>query len=113
MSGKPSKKDFANLINSVLGQNVMTEKKLERILQEAKHANDTKGAEGLFNYLRELTNAPVSNDQVRSIADMVKKSGSAEQALETLKSNKVINERQAQQIGKTVNKRGKRPRRRR
>ena len=111
MSGKPSKKDFANLINSVLGQNVMTEQKLEQILQEAKKANATKGPEGLFDYLRELTNAPVNNEQVRSIADMVRKSGGPDQALKTLKEKKLVNEQQAKQIDRTIRPRRKKPRR--
>lgn len=104
MSGKPTKKDFANLINSVLGQDVMTEQKLDRILREAKHANDTQGPDGLFNYLRELTKAPVSNDQIRSIADMVKNSGGSDQALQSLKNQKLINDQQARQINQILNK---------
>lgn len=104
MSGKPSKKDFANLINSVMGQNVMNEQKLDRILQDAKKANATRGPEGLFDYLRELTNAPVNNDQIRDIADMVKKSGSPDKALKTLKSQKLINDHQAKQIDRTLHK---------
>lgn len=111
MSGKPSKKDFANLINSVLGQDVMTEQKLDRILQEAKKAHDTKGSDGLFDYLRRLTNAPVDNDQIRGIADVVKHSGGPERALESLKKQKLINERQAKQINSTLHK--KRTKRRR
>lgn len=102
MSGKPSKKDFANLINSVLGQDVMTEQKLDHILQEAKKTNATKGPEGLFDYLRELTNAPVNNDQIRGIADMVKKSGGPEQALKALKDQNLVNEQQAKQIDHTI-----------
>lgn len=111
MSEKPSKKDFANLINSVVGQDVMTEQKLDRILQEAKKVNDTKGSEGLFDYLRELTNAPVNNDQIRGIADIVKNSGGPDQALETLKSQKLINDRQANQINSTMHKKRRNRRR--
>lgn len=111
MSEKPSKKDFANLINSVMGQDVMTEQKLDRILREAKRANDTKGSEGLFDYLRDLTNAPVNNDQIRNIADMVKHSGGPDQALDTLKKQKLLNERQASQIDDTVNKKRRKRRR--
>ncbi|WP_054950223.1 hypothetical protein [Numidum massiliense] len=104
MEGRPSKKDFANLINSVLGQDVMTEKKLDRILYDAKRAKETRGTEGLFNYLRQITNAPVSNEQIKSIADMVKNSGGPDKALEALKNQKIINETQASQIDKTLNK---------
>jgi len=111
VSEKPSKKDFANLINSVVGQDVMTEQKLDRILREAKKANDTKGSEGLFDYLRELTNAPVNNDQIRGIADIVKNSGGPDQALETLKSQKLINDRQANQINSTMHKKRRNRRR--
>lgn len=110
MSGKPTKKDFANLINTVLGQDVMTEKKLERILQEAKKANAARGTEGLFDYLRELTNAPVTNEQIGDIAEMVKKSGNPEQALKKLKNQKLINEQQASKIDQTINKRRRKPR---
>lgn len=111
MSGKPTKKDFANLINSVMGQDVMTEQKLDRILQEAKQANKTRGPEGLFDYLREITNAPVSNDQIRDIANVVKKSGSADRALKSLKQQKLINDKQASQIDRTINKKKRKPKR--
>ena len=111
MSGKPSKKDFADLINSVVGQEIMTEQKLDRILRDAKKANETKGPEGLFDYLRQITNAPVSNDQIRGIAEMVKKSGGPEQALETLKKQKLLNEQQASKIDKSLNKKPRKRRR--
>lgn len=113
MSGKPTKKDFANLINSVLGEDVMTEQKLDRILREAKQANDSQGSDGLFDYLRELTNAPVSNDQIRNIANMVKNSGGSDQALQSLKNQKLINDQQASQINQIFNKKKRRRRRNR
>lgn len=102
MSGKPSKKDFADLINSVMGQDVMNERKLDRILNEAKKAQATKGTDGLFDYLRDITNAPVNNDQIRDIADTVRNSGGPDQALDSLKRQKMLNNRQATQIDKTI-----------
>lgn len=105
MSEKPSKKDFAQLINSVLGENVMTEQKLDRILREAKKANKERGAEGVFDYLRKITNAPVTNDEIKNIADMVKNSGGPQQALDQLKRQKIINDQQARKIDQTLNTR--------
>jgi hypothetical protein len=63
----PSKKDFADWINRLAGMPVMDEKKLDVVLQGAGKAIRTQGLDGLFDYMRRLTGAPVSNEWMREV----------------------------------------------
>ena len=59
---KPSKKDFAELINKITGQDSMTEEKLDKILEESKKSYKKDGMSGVLKYLRDITQAPVSDE---------------------------------------------------
>jgi hypothetical protein len=65
MSGlqdKPSKKDFADLINRITGEETVTERKLDQILKGAKKSYQNQGTEGFFDYLRQIVPVPVSDE---------------------------------------------------
>jgi hypothetical protein len=59
---KPSKKDFADLINQVTGEETMTEKKLDQILRGANKSLQDRGTEGFFDYLRQVVQVPVPDE---------------------------------------------------
>lgn len=69
---KPSKKAVSDLINKVAGQTVMTEKKLDQIMTGAKKKFDSKGMTGFLEYLRDVTQAPVTTDWMKGIVDQLK-----------------------------------------
>lgn len=71
---KPSKKAVSDLINKVAGQPIMTEKKLEKIMVGAKKKFDSNGMTGFLEYLRDVTQAPVSTDWMKGIVDQIKTS---------------------------------------
>ncbi|SEM72219.1 hypothetical protein [Lihuaxuella thermophila] len=62
---RPSKKDFADLINQITGEPTMTEQKLDRILHGAKKSYQTNGMDGFFEYMRKIVQAPVSNEWMK------------------------------------------------
>ena len=71
MSTGPSFKDLTNMINSVMGQDVLTEKQLEQIMSGAKKANDREGIEGVLGYLMKVTQADVDQDELKEFANQV------------------------------------------
>lgn len=87
MSNHPSTKQLAQMINQVLGQNVMSPSKLENILRHAKKAHDRNGLDGMLEYLQHVTKAPVSKQELRQFGRSVKQSGDPEQAMKSLKRN--------------------------
>lgn len=73
MTGKgPSIKELTQMINSVMGQNVLTEKQLNHILQGAKKAGEREGMSGVLEYLMHVTQADVSKDELQQFADTVR-----------------------------------------
>lgn len=82
---KPSKKAVSDLINSVAGQPVMTEKKLEQIMTGAKKKFDTKGMTGFLEYLRDVTQAPVSIDWMKGIVSEIKTSDGMKKVIDQYK----------------------------
>lgn len=72
---KPTKQEFANLMNRFLGQEIMDDQKLDKILQEAKMAYQEQGMNGIFSYMRAITGAPVSNEKMDEILQMLLKGG--------------------------------------
>ncbi|MFV9511317.1 hypothetical protein [Tepidibacillus sp. LV47] len=107
---RPTKKDFVDLINSVMGREVMNEDQLSRFLEEAKKVKETKGTEGLLEYVQRVTNAPTSKDQLRRMAEEIQKTGSVGSALDFLKNEKLLSDSQAQQLQKAIQKTAKKKR---
>lgn len=71
MSTGPSFKDLTTMINSVMGQNVLTEKQLEQIMSGAKKANERGGISEVLDYLMKVTQADVDKKDLVEFADQV------------------------------------------
>lgn len=71
MSTGPSFKDLTNMINSVMGQNVLSEKQLEQIMSGAKKANERGGISEVLDYLMKVTQADVDKKELVEFADQV------------------------------------------
>jgi hypothetical protein len=80
----PSKKNFADIINQLVGENVMTERKLDLLLEQAKKSYEQQGVNGLFDYMREVTQAPVDNQQMKQLMDTMIQSGGPNRAFDRL-----------------------------
>jgi hypothetical protein len=65
LQDKPSKKDFAQLINQITGEETMTERKLDQILQGANKSLQDRGTEGFFDYLRQVVQVPVPDEWMK------------------------------------------------
>ena len=68
----PSIKDLTNMINGVMGHEVLTEEKLEQIIKGAKKANEEGGMSQVLDYLIKVTQADVSKDDLQEFAEKVK-----------------------------------------
>lgn len=99
---KPTQKDFVDLINSVMGKNVMTEDQLMKFLHDAKHVKDNRGTEGLLEYVQRVTNAPASQSQLKKLADKIKETGNVGSALDYLKSEKLLSDQQARKLNQAI-----------
>lgn len=99
---KPGKKDFVDLINSVMGQKVMSEDKLTQFLDEAKKVKETKGTEGFLDFVQKSTNAPASKDQLRKLAENIKKSGNPYKAMDFLLKENLVTDQQARKISEAI-----------
>ncbi len=104
---KPTKKDFVDLINTVMGQEIMTEDYLTQFLNEAKKVKDTRGTEGLVEYVQRITNAPASTDQLQRLAKQIQETGSVGAALEFLKDEKLISDLQARKLNHAISQTAK------
>ncbi len=109
---KPTKKDFVDLINTVMGQQVMNEDQLTQFLNNAKKAKETHGTEGLLEYIQRVTNAPASKDQLRRLAEQIKETGNPASALDFLKNEKLLSEQQSRKLNQALDKTSKRKRKR-
>jgi hypothetical protein len=69
---KPSIKELTQMINGVMGDEVLTEQQLEQILQGAKRANDRGGMGAVLDYLMKVTQTDVNKKELREFADNVK-----------------------------------------
>lgn len=81
---RPSKKDFADLINQITGEPIMTEQKLDRILNGAKKSYQANGMDGFFEYMRKLVQAPVSNEWMKKTISRMKNPEGVEQLIEEM-----------------------------
>lgn len=59
------------MINSVLGQSVLTEQQLNQILQGAKKAHQQGGMNAVLDYLMKVTHADVGKQELKQFADSV------------------------------------------
>ncbi|QKG85122.1 hypothetical protein GXN76_12025 [Kroppenstedtia pulmonis] len=91
----PSKKDFADLLNQLTGRHVHNEKSMDRLLHQAKKSYHHRGPEGLFDYVRQLTQVPLSNNDMKQMMDSIKGAGSPDQAFERLVDQKWLSDKQA------------------
>lgn len=107
---RPTKKDFADLINTVMGRQVMTEQQLDQFLHEAKRVKDNQGTDGLVEYIQKITNAPASKDQLKGLAEQIQKTGSAGSALDFLMKERLISESQAKKLNKALEQTAKKKR---
>jgi hypothetical protein len=69
LATRPSKKEFADWINTLTGSEVMTEKKLDQILFNAKKSVQKQGMNGLFEYMRQLLGLPISDEFMQHILE--------------------------------------------
>ena len=104
---KPTKKDFVDLINTVMGREVMNEDQLTQFLNEAKKIKDTRGTEGFVEYVQRVTNAPASTDQLQRLAKQIQETGDVCSALEFLKNEKLLNDLQAKKLNKAISQTAK------
>ncbi|SFS44626.1 hypothetical protein SAMN05444972_102187 [Marininema halotolerans] len=73
MVGKgPNHKEMTQLINTMMGQNVLTEKQLGQILEGARRANERGGMSSVLDYLMKVTQADVDKDELTEFADSVR-----------------------------------------
>lgn len=94
----PSKKDFADLINGLVGYRVVNDKMLDGILEDAKKNYHRQGLDGFFEYIRRLTGVPLGNQEMKELMDMVRSAGRPDQALNGLVGREWISEEQARRI---------------
>lgn len=88
MSKQRDIKQMSQLINEVMGENVMSPNKLNKILHGAKKAHDKHGMDGMLKYLRHITKAPASMQELREFAQSVPRKKSIEHAMRSLKKRK-------------------------
>jgi hypothetical protein len=70
--GTPSTKELTRMINSVLGQKVLTEHQLEQIQKGAMQAYRKGGMDGMIWYLMHVTGADVDPNEMRKFADFIR-----------------------------------------
>jgi len=68
----PSVKELTQMINSVLGQSVLTEQQMNNILQGAKKAHQQGGMSAVLDYLMKVTQADVGKQELKQFADSVR-----------------------------------------
>ncbi|GAA5344069.1 hypothetical protein PLACP1_02290 [Planifilum fimeticola] len=68
----PSVKELTQMINSVLGQSVLTEQQMNHILQGAKKAHQQGGMGAVLDYLMKVTQADVSKQELKQFADSIR-----------------------------------------
>jgi hypothetical protein len=66
-----SNKEMTRMINSLLGQKVLTEAQLKKIQKGAKQAYHKGGMNGMIRYLMRVTGADVDPNELRAFADLI------------------------------------------
>lgn len=86
---EPSIKDLAQMINSVMGQRVLSEQQLQQIIQGAKNARERGGMNAVLEYLMKVTQADVDMGELQKFAKEVEKNPN--QGMEILKGKRKLN----------------------
>jgi hypothetical protein len=74
MTGKgPSMKDLAHMINAIMGRSVLSERKMEQIMEGAKRAHERGGMDAVLQYLMKVTQADVDFGELKRFANQVQK----------------------------------------
>ncbi|SFS66964.1 hypothetical protein [Marininema halotolerans] len=114
MSGSElTKKHFADWINQTVGSNVANEKIMDQLLHDAKASYARQGLDGFFEYLRQLTQAPLSNTQLKQMMDTVMGAGNAPEAFRQLSGHTDMPEESVRLVEETQGKAVKANRRQR
>ncbi|MBN2908952.1 hypothetical protein JQC72_05365 [Polycladomyces sp. WAk] len=73
MAGRePSIRELTHMINSILGQQVLTEQQLQGILEGARRAGERGGMSAVLDYLLHVTQADVDKKELQQFADSVR-----------------------------------------
>jgi pantothenate synthetase len=68
----PSMKELTQMINSILGQQVLSEQQLKGILEGARRAGERGGMSAVLDYLLNVTQADVDKKELQQFADSVR-----------------------------------------
>lgn len=71
MEREPSMQGLAQMINSIIGHNVLTEQQLKRIMQGAQKAHHQGGMGAVIDYLMKVTQADVDKQELTQFAEQV------------------------------------------
>jgi hypothetical protein len=85
---KPSVKELTQMINGVMGQQVLSEQQLEQILQGAKRANARGGMGAVLDYLMKVAQVDMSKQDLEQFADHIK--NNPKMGMDILKGNRKI-----------------------
>jgi hypothetical protein len=69
---EPLIKELTQMINRVMGEEVLSEEQLDQILQGAKRANDRGGMGAVLDYLMKVAQVDMDKKELRQFADRVK-----------------------------------------
>lgn len=72
MSNEPSLKQLTQMINTIMGQRVLSEEQLGQIMAGAKKAFDRGGMPQVIDYLMKVTQADVDKDELTQFAESVR-----------------------------------------
>ncbi|MFC4076898.1 hypothetical protein [Salinithrix halophila] len=103
---KLTKGQFADWINQTVGRNVVNEKLMDQLLQDAKESYNRQGLDGFFEYIRQLTQAPVSNEELKKLMDTVIDAGDPSRAVSRLADQGRIPKKRARQLEESMSREG-------
>ena len=64
-------KQLADMINGIIGRNVLTEHQLQQIMNGAQKANQQGGMNAVLDYLLKVTQANVDKKELKRFADQI------------------------------------------
>lgn len=82
----PSMKQLADMINSIMGQRVLSEQQMEQIMAGAKRANERGGMPAVLEYLMKVTRADVDMKDLKQFADQIR--SDPQEGMDILKGKK-------------------------
>lgn len=72
VSNEPTLKQLTQMINTIMGQRVLTEEQLSQIMAGAKRAFDKGGMPHVIDYLMKVTQADVDKDELTQFAETIR-----------------------------------------